>query len=194
MKNLAGRPTHEADVHVSFELARCRINSFRVPLDNGEVQTTFRGRIESNGLKITLRRAWRYWVADGLVPLCLARLLYADLVGREDIRVNGDCACPAPAMENVVWYHPDGKMVLRMRDKTQSEDALSTAPESRLAKLAVAILAEHHFSDDPASLGASGFIPVYHIDTELGLYVFSEILRAKPEVPFVVPSVNTKDA
>jgi len=46
--------------------------------------------------KIKLHRAWRYWVANGPVPLDAALKLYADPVGRKSVRVAGSCGCPPP--------------------------------------------------------------------------------------------------
>jgi hypothetical protein len=42
------------------------------------------------------RRAWYYWMVSGYVPLNVAMEMYADPVGKKDIRVDGHCGCPSP--------------------------------------------------------------------------------------------------
>jgi hypothetical protein len=41
-------------------------------------------------------RAWYYWIVTGFVPLHVAEELYADPIGKKDVRVSGHCGCPAP--------------------------------------------------------------------------------------------------
>ena len=129
MKNLAGDKTPNLDI--ARELRRCRISERWLNADEqgGEVRATIGGIIAGPLGPIEMRRAWYYWVASGPVPMAIADRLYADPVGRDDIRVAGHCGCPPP-MEwasgkggdlYVDTYHTDSEVGLRI-----FADALST--------------------------------------------------------------------
>jgi hypothetical protein len=91
MINLAG---HElADVYCELELRRAGIEFVRCDYpQKDEVPSAISGII--GPLKLT--RAWYYWRVNGPVPLPMARELYADPVGKTDVRVAGHCLCPPP--------------------------------------------------------------------------------------------------
>ena len=46
--------------------------------------------------RYTFSRAWTYWVCSGPVPLTIAKELYSTEVGKNFVRVKGDCTCPPP--------------------------------------------------------------------------------------------------
>jgi hypothetical protein len=122
-----------------------------------------------------------YWVAKGDVPLAVARSIYADPVGRDLIRAGGGCDCREPETLTE-WRLPDGRKVLRTKERTECE-ALKDG-SGPVARIAQNILADYEFSDEPASIGAAGFVTLYHIDGDLGLRVFVDIVRASAmEVP-----------
>lgn len=118
MKNLAGN--RECDVYIEHELKRARIAIERVELpERSEVPYRMIGRLGP----IEFRRYWAYWVANGPVPIEIAHRLYADPVGRTDIRVDGHCGCPEPeppwteiidGAEYVMTYHIDSEIGLRV--------------------------------------------------------------------------------
>jgi hypothetical protein len=57
-----------------------------------------------------LKRAWRYWIVIGDVPMRLARTIYADDVGRQYIRTNGYAGNEDPIrFAKVHSYHIDSK-------------------------------------------------------------------------------------
>lgn len=117
MRNLAGNK--RCDEVVADELRRSMIPSEPYDGPVGEVPSRLSGRLGP----VTFRRAWRYWIANGSVPIALARKLYNDPVGATDIRVAGHCACPPPqppwtdivdGVEVVSGYHIDTEVGLRL--------------------------------------------------------------------------------
>lgn len=118
MRNLAGN--QECDAFIKHELQRARIPIECVEQDHrGEVPYRLIGRLGP----IEFRRFWTYWVANGPVPIEVARRLYIDPVGRDEIRVAGHCGCPDPAppwttvidgAEYVTTYHIDSEVGLRI--------------------------------------------------------------------------------
>ena len=46
--------------------------------------------------RYTFSRAWTYWVCYGPVPLIVAKELYSTEVGKNFVRIDGDCTCPPP--------------------------------------------------------------------------------------------------
>jgi hypothetical protein len=144
-----------------------------VPVEDpkGEVESRVRGQLGP----YSFRRAWKYWVVNGDVPLDVARELYSDPVGETDIRVAGHCGCPAPAYPWVQWKTEDGRMVLSIEQQKCSKEYVASG--GFLAKVAQQILDTCTFSDDPVSVGAKGYVTLYHIDSELGLYIFVQALK-----------------
>lgn len=166
MRNLAGKPTEEIDRELRRELERCGIAVIEEnPIDHPEVKTTIRGAL--GDLRFT--RHWYYWAVNGPVPLEIARRLYEDPVGRTDIRVAGHCGCPAPE-GRVSYLAPDGKLLV-----PESEHA----EWGRVFKAQVQVVLEEtnsRFSDDLKRDGKP-FVLSYHIDSELGLYIFVQTIK-----------------
>ena len=127
MINLAG--DKDCDKQIRRELLRAKVDIVEVKQGNTEVPYTIIGRLYG----FEFRRAWYYWVAKGPMPLKEAKELYAEPVGREDIRVAGHCGCPPPEPP---WVKKS------MVGKTQK-----------------------------------GMIDLYHIDTEVGLRIFTDKIR-----------------
>jgi hypothetical protein len=180
MQNLAGHP--QATEIVLEELTRCGITVVTADAPIGEPKARVYGRLGP----FTFERAWYYYVVDGLVPLALAEELYADPCGRRDIRVNGHCACPAPAAPWLVWRMPDGRKVLSLEAKADLEkarDGLVSKADAGFKARMEAELAACLFSPQPALLGAEPFVDGYHVDSELGLYKLAEGLRRHGLVP-----------
>lgn len=122
MKNLAG--VAECDTDIRRELSRSYIDAVDIEKGNTEVPYSVIGKVGD----MTFKRDWCYWVVNCRVPLEIAKALYADPVGKTDIRVAGHCGCLPPE--------------------------------------------EWAFEED-----GEEFVHHYHIDTEVGLRVFVDILR-----------------
>lgn len=89
---------------------KARIQIVDIVKTTNEVPYSVIGRL--NGFEF--HRAWYYWIVFGRsVPFEIAKMLYEDPIGRTDIRVNGDCECPAPAGD-VHSYHIDSIEGLRL--------------------------------------------------------------------------------
>lgn len=167
MKNLAGNK--DCDVEVELELTRCGIEIIWNQPRNGEVPSSLRGALG----KFTFKRAWYYWMVDGLVPLAVANELYKDPVGSTDIRVNGHCGCPAPGEPGgqISWrHHETGKILMTRASWDDVQILIRANPE-------IAMSTDKYLPcDDPTAEG-EGFIEFYHIDTEVGLRIFADTLK-----------------
>jgi hypothetical protein len=168
VKNLAGRPTEEIDRETRRELGRCGITVVEGnPLDHPEVKTQIRGTL--GDLRFT--RCWYYWSVKGRVPLEVAKQLYADPVGHEDIRVDGHCGCPPPQEPWISYFDPEGKMLIAESTRHNWEATFGEKLEQVLKE------SNKRFSADPRHEGKA-FVTCYHIDSELGLYIFAQAMKA----------------
>jgi len=105
LPNLAGN--EEADLYVEAELRMANITKI-LQEPNREVPTKFAGTLG----KFKFRRAWRYWMVEGPVPLDIAINMYNDPEGNKYVRVAGHCGCPHPkewasSQNTVESYHID---------------------------------------------------------------------------------------
>lgn len=170
LRNLAGHIN--PDFAIEEELRRCRIGAIRGERSAGEVGASITGWLGP----FTFRRAWRYWVAEGRVPLHVAEELYADPVGITDVRAGGDCACRPPEVW-AEWYDEvdgndtaTGKKLVPMSEKAKCDVFAASMPSFRES------MAAYLFVDDPKSYGV-GYVTTYHIDSEIGLRLFADTLR-----------------
>ena len=163
MQNLAGHK--EATELCTRELVRCGIEVVPESEPLGEPQAKVSGRLG----KFRFERAWYYWCVEGSVPLPVAEELYSDPVGKEDIRVAGHCGCPPPA-EWTKCLTEDGREVLDRKQEAEYADFVTRHPDMQ------ADMDKYVFADDPATVGKP-FVTSYHIDSELGLYIFVQALK-----------------
>lgn len=170
VKNLAG--DENCDTYIKRELERARIDIHGKPRSSGEVPSTLYGKIGH----IEFTRAWSYWIARGDVPLDIALKLYEYPVGKTDIRVDGHCMSPPPKSPWVKWFLPDGRRVLSLKERDEYERADRSDSEF-IRSITDGWKEKYMFSDVPALLGASGFVELYHIDTEVGLRIFADNVR-----------------
>lgn len=164
MKNLAG--VVNADDTIRLELEGANIPIKQVEPDGSEVPYTLIGTLG----EFVFYRAWYYMVALGLVPLAVAQELYENEIGKKDVRVVGHCGCPPPE-EWAQWITPDGRVV-----RPSSEEAEFSALKREYPSIYAD--EDYIFSDDPTSIGAEQFVTSYHIDSEDGLRLFADALRA----------------
>ena len=122
----------------------------------------------------TLRYQNYYWVVSGEVPIDMAMKLFEDPVGKTDIRSNGHCGCPSPMENGIKWIASDGREVIKTRniEDFKSMEYLQGvfAPEE--------VMSRYIFNDDPESIGATASVNMYHIDSELGLYIFIQAVKS----------------
>lgn len=151
------------DRHVR-ELARCGI-----PADGALGGFTFRFQNY-------------YWIAAGKVPLAIARELYADPVGRTDIRSGGHCGCPSPDEYGAEYIDAKGRHLFRRKGAVEQAQEVAT-----LDKYVPDWRERYAYVDDPEAECADAFVSGYHIDSELGLYVFVQALRRAGLLPATPP-------
>jgi hypothetical protein len=178
VENLAG--VKDCDKQIELELRRAQIEVVHGERSKGEVPYSITGKLG----EFTFRRAWYYWVVNGMMPIEVARRLYADPVGRRDVRVGGHCGCPAPDEYGSLWLNPEGKRILKTKEKEGCEGYLKSDSEV-MRSIAYKILAENVFADTPSAVGR-GFVDLYHIDSAEGLQLFADAVRdleaSKPDV------------
>jgi hypothetical protein len=158
----------EATRIVTIELAKAGIPAMPLPLDQrGEVPATVNGQYEG----ISFRRAWYYWVVNGLIPLEVAKEIHANPNGVTDVRVQGHCGCPAPEDPWITRYDVDTKKIV----VTQQDWELgcSMLPDDVTWQKN---WRDNHIPESDVK-GALEFIESYHIDTQEGLNWFMDCLR-----------------
>jgi len=173
MENLAGNDS--CDKIIRDELEDCLIAS----VDTGRLQAEVPSSLTGVLGPYRFRRAWRYYVMEGPVPMKVAEELYADPIGKKDVRVAGHCECPPPEEPWIGVYDPWTLTSVRVRDdyRRQITKALElNSPgeiESEMER------AEKHFvmvDDEPERYGFRG-ICSYHIDSLAGLRLFADTIR-----------------
>ncbi len=167
MKNLAGK---DCDKDIRLELSRCGIEIVEGAISRGEVSTTLTGKLGN----FTFRRAWYYWVVDGPVPLAVAEELYSPEF-KGDIRSGGDCGSQHPSTWAKARY--EGKEVLTASQFRECEGLASTSPVFASIMKEEKFLRTYHVINDDNLKPFNSFVDTYHIDSELGLYIFVQALR-----------------
>lgn len=166
MINLAG--IDDCDATVAGELALAGVPLVLGVLSKGEVRTWVLGKLGP----FTFRRAWRYWMADGPVPIETAEQIYATDIGKHDVRAGGDCACRPPSTW-CTWRDADGLKIV-------SDDGMEQrkCDEIRAAHPDWNWPNDYRFVHD-ASLkpGARCFVEDYHIDSQEGLVLFVSFVK-----------------
>lgn len=171
MINLAGRA--DADNMITWELIRCGINRINVERTQSEVPYTVEGRLGD----FKFRRAWYYWIVEGKVPLAVANKLYEDPVGVTDIRVNGNCGCPSPSGSQIDWETKNGIKLISREEYNSTKEILETTKSDYMKETAKQILSECKILEDESE--PVGWVDLYHVDSELGLYIFVQTLRSE---------------
>lgn len=166
MINLAR--AEDCDLYILQELSEAGITAVPAEPHRREVPSSFEGRLG----RITFTRAWYYWVADGPVPIAIAREMYNNSVGKKDVRAGGHCGCPPPDSQ-AEWIDPDGmpliskKMIEEWREKYSEElFSIITRQEGESFRAV----------EDPSEKGILA-VTTYHIDSQEGLNLFTQYIR-----------------
>jgi hypothetical protein len=184
LPNMAGR--EDCDEYIKRELEHCLIKVCRISeveayklKSESEVPYTLYGEL---GLgDFTFRRYWYYYVVEAKhckgVPLALAEQIYTDPACKYDVRANGGDSSWTPR-RCAVWFHKrKKKQVLKMSEREGFEKAAASNNET-IKKIGKDGLSCFLFCEDSdLDKLANGFVNCYHIDTEVGLRVFSDCLR-----------------
>lgn len=168
MINLAGNK--DADSHIRNELTRCGIDSVVAETKGGEVPYTIIGKLG----KFTFSRAWYYWVVSGPTPIKMAEELY-DGPFRNDIRSGGDCGCRPPA----TWAHSihEGKQVITASVYAEYVELAKNSPVIQDLIDSQRFKAAYHIIDNDDLSPFNSVVNTFHIDSELGLYIFVQALK-----------------
>lgn len=163
MINLAG--CKSSDSYIENELKRCGINIIKCEKSSGEVGYSIHGKLDH----VTFNRAWRYYIVKGKIPLEVANKLYENEIGKSDIRVNGHCGCPPP-LEQAIYEDAEGNILISKEEMDEINLWIKKRPDYKFENN------YKNIDEVPIDL-RKGYIELYHIDSELGLYVFTEILK-----------------
>lgn len=165
MDNLARREYDpEADKKVREELQLAGIPVVRVGLIENEVKTYYIGIL--NGFVFI--RAWYYWIVKGNMPLEHAQYLYNNYKDL-DIRVAGHAGNPPPEewSKNINYRKLMEPHTRKFFDKEITSDELT------------------EISKEIAAQGEQ-VVDVYHIDTQLGLNKFVEVIKSNNIVSDII--------
>lgn len=170
MQNLAGNP--RATGRVTRELTRCGIPIVQKDEPpRGEVKSAVYGQLGP----FTFKRAWYYYRVNGPMPIKIARDLYENPVGKTDIRVAGHCRCPPPEEPWITSRNPETGKEIVATEKRRDFDKLGEELKQDL----LARFEKENEWGDPAD--GEVFVESYHIDTELGLYLFVQAVKGLVE-------------
>jgi hypothetical protein len=177
---------NETNRILTKELSRCGIDVVVNPdiLKHSEPYTIITGKFG----RLKFERAWTYWCVNGFIPLDIAEKIYNHPVGKTDVRVAGHCGCVAPVAPWIKWIDRNsGMFVLSSKDKKEFEDLIVKYDETtRMGQIAREAMVDYIFNDDPMSIHAQAFVTGYHIDSELGLYVFMQYIKECSDIKFVI--------
>jgi len=115
-----------------------------------------------------------YWIVDGPMPLDVALKLYADPVGKTDIRSGGHCGCPSPEEYGADYFDADGKQLCSDPD---GKEAASLAGFIERGTLPPDAADDYRFVPDKRVGYARAEVRCYHVDSELGLYILANAIR-----------------
>ena len=176
MKNLACNSRTDEVILYTTEQCRHELIQAKIVVVEGEIpeHTEVPSRVQGQLGAFTFRRAWYYWVAKGPMPLALADEIYAD-PARDDIRAHGFAGGIEPRHPPFADYYEvvDGKLGKKLTTKDQEDEFLKHCrpglfkPEDFYNQFKVV--------DDPTK--GYGIVSAYHIDSSLGLRLFSDYVR-----------------
>jgi hypothetical protein len=170
--------TSALDRAIARSLERAGIEVARLRQPAGNPASRLRGRLGP----IEIARALSGWTASGPLPLPVARALYKHPVARREMRVGARADHPPPEGPWVVWYTADGERVYPVYLQARFLSECERSPA--LVRMAPAAI----FHDEPARIGATAYIDLYHIDSQHGLRVFASVLRAHDVNELVRPA------
>lgn len=116
-----------------------------------------------------------YWIVHGKMPLEAANELYAFPIGKSDIRSGGDCGMREPRTW-ATFVTPLGKEVIDVKQWNEIKAAAERPDAGKFSiDLWQKVQEDSVPSDEPETI-AKGYVYNYHIDSELGLYIFKQTL------------------
>lgn len=124
--------------------------------------------------KFTFRFQNYYWVVDGPMPLEAALKLYADPIGKTDIRCGGHCGALPPEEYGADYFDSDGNELF------SDPDGKELATMQGLIErgcLPAASMDGKRFVPDKRVGYARAEVRCYHVDSELGLYILANAIR-----------------
>jgi hypothetical protein len=171
MVNLAG--VKACDYTIKDELERAEIEIVSCEPENTEVPYTIIGILKTIYGDFKFKRAWKYWIVFGKVPLDIAKKIFSHPEGKKYIRIFGDCGCIDPMKYQLRYFDRDGRELI-------SQKTMMNIKKSKLASEYINSLIEKGIykvvEDEKEGIS---YITSYHIDTQAGLLLFSQMITNK---------------
>jgi hypothetical protein len=177
--NLAGNA--ECDLVIEEELFVVGVKIVR-GAPRGEVPTSLTGMLLGRYDIYTFRRAWRYWIVNGRVPIDIAERMYEQRpYGRRDVRVAGHCACPAPR-EWAKHFDVDDREISvpseHDRELYAKYDAgILTGPMVKIVEDVRRVFRTVDTEAERDRVAVQVCVDSYHIDSMGGLKLFCDAVR-----------------
>lgn len=168
MENLAGNK--DCDRAIRIELTRCGIDIVEGERSQHEVAASVTGRLGA----FTFRRAWYYWVVEGPMPLDVALKLYANPVGKLDIRCGGHYGCPSPEEYGAHYFDAEGRELFSDPD---GKEVATLVRFIASGTLKADVFDGSRFVPDKRVGYTRAEVRSYHVDSELGLYILAQAIR-----------------
>lgn len=149
--NMAGR--EDCNQYIANELTEAEI-PIVYERSNGEVPYVIKGKLGD----MNFERAWYYWMVRCRVPLAVAKELYADPIGKRDVRVAGHCGCPPPEE----WATPDEEIVRKYIKENEVHYPTMLDIRELIAS---------------GKLKGDLYVHSYHIDSQEGLNLFVKTIK-----------------
>jgi hypothetical protein len=173
MMNLAG--VKDCDTHIERELSRIDIEIVRGPRVEREVATT---TITGKLGQFKLTRLCDYWSVKGPFPLEVATHLYdTNMIWRQDVRAGGHCSRPPPRTK-ATFRNIAGLQILDRRNENEAKRHADQNESLIVKSIGQTILRDYVFADDPQAAAHHATVDLFHIDSEVGLYMWAEMARA----------------
>jgi hypothetical protein len=177
MINLAGREWADDTIKLELRESGIPIHKF-FGEHKQEVPWTYEGIL----FGWTFHRAWYYWMANGRLPLHVAKYIY-EMDNTKSIRVNGHCAAPAPEDPWLDNFDANGYGLFH----TETEPP----QESMMHLIWRDIQLRGSYVDKPMSVAPYSYVTSYHIDTQEGLNFFATTLKKYEQLAYAA-AVNLK--
>jgi len=171
MINLAGRKDCDSYIEKELREAGVQLRKVKPDLIHNEVPYSIEGKLG----EFKFSRAWTYWVVDGEVPLYVAEEIYATYDGKKYIRADGHCGCLEPKLV-ASYYLKNGKKLISDPEGKQKKE-FEHCIEHNLFEQEQMIIYE--FVIDRTKCYDYAVVDCYHIDTQDGLNLFSEIIKQR---------------
>lgn len=158
MINLAGNTGCDNYIYSELNTAGIKVVQLATRLRR-EVPASLEGQLTKDDIELfSFSRQWYYWSVGGYTPLAIAEELYANPIGKRDIRVAGHAGCPPPK-EWAIVLSPTVTEILDM------------------SPIQVQRVKKYFEMRGAGKIEGNRCVTSYHIDSQEGLNLFVSTLK-----------------